>query len=148
MADHTLKPEVFELNNGTMQVKITNYGAIITSLSVPDKHGMWCESFSFFSPFGYFTLNLITLSFNLLMIWLDLLIDFTRKLGWRCSWIRLCRTIRGESYLIFGLTMVLGLLIGFFAVNNVTHFVIGLSLALYQYLVLVCMLNMPFCASC
>lgn len=103
--------------------------------------------FLFFSPFGYFTLNLITISFNLLIIWLDLLIDFTRKLGWRCSWIRLCRTIRGESYLIFGLTMVLGLLIGFFAVNNVTHFVIGLSLALYQYLVLVCMLNMPFCAS-
>lgn len=48
MADQTLKPEVFELNNGSMQVKITNYGAIITSLSVPDKHGMWCESFSFF----------------------------------------------------------------------------------------------------
>lgn len=40
MADQTLKPEVFELNNGSMQVKITNYGAIITSLSVPDKHGM------------------------------------------------------------------------------------------------------------
>lgn len=33
------KPEIFELNNGTMQVKITNYGATITSLSVPDKDG-------------------------------------------------------------------------------------------------------------
>lgn len=43
MADHTLKPEVFELNNGSMQVKITNYGAIITSLSVPDKHGNWAD---------------------------------------------------------------------------------------------------------
>lgn len=40
MADQTLIPEVFELNNGSMQVKITNYGATITSLSVPDKHGM------------------------------------------------------------------------------------------------------------
>ncbi|XP_034673299.1 aldose 1-epimerase isoform X1 [Vitis riparia] len=33
------KPEIFELDNGTMQVKITNYGATITSLSVPDKDG-------------------------------------------------------------------------------------------------------------
>lgn len=33
------QPEIFELNNGTMQVKITNYGATITSLSVPDKDG-------------------------------------------------------------------------------------------------------------
>ncbi|KAI9173624.1 hypothetical protein LWI28_003987 [Acer negundo] len=33
------KPEIFELNNGSMQVKITNYGATITSLSLPDKKG-------------------------------------------------------------------------------------------------------------
>ncbi|KAK1565651.1 hypothetical protein Q3G72_031736 [Acer saccharum] len=33
------KPEIFELNNGSMQVKITNYGATITSLSLPDKNG-------------------------------------------------------------------------------------------------------------
>lgn len=40
------KPELFELNNGTMQVKITNYGATITSLSVPDKDGNFFQ-FSF-----------------------------------------------------------------------------------------------------
>ncbi|KAJ4959714.1 hypothetical protein NE237_019624 [Protea cynaroides] len=33
------KPELFELNNGTMRVTITNYGATITSLFVPDKQG-------------------------------------------------------------------------------------------------------------
>ncbi|XP_042501041.1 galactose mutarotase-like [Macadamia integrifolia] len=33
------KPEVFELNNGTMRVKISNYGATITNLFVPDKQG-------------------------------------------------------------------------------------------------------------
>ncbi|XVF50438.1 hypothetical protein PTKIN_Ptkin04bG0100200 [Pterospermum kingtungense] len=36
MAD---QPQIFEINNGTMQVKITNYGCSITSLSVPDKNG-------------------------------------------------------------------------------------------------------------
>uniref|UniRef100_A0A7C9D9S6 Aldose 1-epimerase n=1 Tax=Opuntia streptacantha TaxID=393608 RepID=A0A7C9D9S6_OPUST len=39
MAGEGKKAEIFELNNGTMQVKITNYGCIITSLSVPDKDG-------------------------------------------------------------------------------------------------------------
>ncbi|KAJ4972804.1 hypothetical protein NE237_005978 [Protea cynaroides] len=33
------KPELFELNNGTMRATISNYGAIITSLFVPDKQG-------------------------------------------------------------------------------------------------------------
>lgn len=31
--------KIFELNNGTMQVKVSNYGCTITSLSVPDKDG-------------------------------------------------------------------------------------------------------------
>ncbi|GAB4850512.1 hypothetical protein Ancab_029822 [Ancistrocladus abbreviatus] len=39
MADQGRKPEIFELNNGTMRVKITNYGCTITSLYVPDKDG-------------------------------------------------------------------------------------------------------------
>ncbi|OVA04193.1 Aldose 1-/Glucose-6-phosphate 1-epimerase [Macleaya cordata] len=38
MADHQ-KPELFELNNGTMRVKISNYGCTVTSLFVPDKNG-------------------------------------------------------------------------------------------------------------
>ncbi|XP_057951336.1 uncharacterized protein LOC131146069 [Malania oleifera] len=33
------KPEIFDLSNGSMQVKISNYGATITSLSVPAKDG-------------------------------------------------------------------------------------------------------------
>ncbi|KAM7482929.1 hypothetical protein LguiB_007512 [Lonicera macranthoides] len=33
------KPEIFELNNGTMIVKVSNYGCTITSCSVPDKDG-------------------------------------------------------------------------------------------------------------
>ncbi|KAJ6960606.1 hypothetical protein NC653_038587 [Populus alba x Populus x berolinensis] len=33
------KAEHFELNNGTKRVTVTNYGATITSLYVPDKHG-------------------------------------------------------------------------------------------------------------
>ena len=37
------KPELFELNNGSMQVKITNYGATIVSLSVPDKDGIFSQ---------------------------------------------------------------------------------------------------------
>ncbi|XP_022135333.1 aldose 1-epimerase [Momordica charantia] len=39
MADQTQKPELFELNNGTMKVLLTNLGCTITSLSVPDKEG-------------------------------------------------------------------------------------------------------------
>ncbi|KAL6494936.1 hypothetical protein OROGR_030855 [Orobanche gracilis] len=31
--------KLFELNNGTMQVKVSNYGCTITSLFVPDKDG-------------------------------------------------------------------------------------------------------------
>ncbi|KAL6962995.1 aldose 1-epimerase [Sarracenia purpurea var. burkii] len=38
-ASQEKKPELFELNNGTMQVKVSNYGCTITSLSVPDKNG-------------------------------------------------------------------------------------------------------------
>ncbi|KAK6148155.1 hypothetical protein DH2020_019067 [Rehmannia glutinosa] len=33
------EPKLFELNNGTMQVKVSNFGCTITSLSVPDKDG-------------------------------------------------------------------------------------------------------------
>ncbi|XWS60842.1 hypothetical protein CRYUN_Cryun07bG0072400 [Craigia yunnanensis] len=40
MAD---QPQIFELNNGTMQVKISNYGCTITSLSVPDKNGQLAD---------------------------------------------------------------------------------------------------------
>ena len=42
MADQTKNinsPGIFELNNGSLQVKISNFGATITSLSVPDKNG-------------------------------------------------------------------------------------------------------------
>ncbi|KAF5469170.1 hypothetical protein F2P56_013264 [Juglans regia] len=39
MADPNTKPELFELNNGTMSVLITNLGCTITSLSVPGKDG-------------------------------------------------------------------------------------------------------------
>ncbi|EEF31898.1 galactose mutarotase [Ricinus communis] len=40
MADHTqMTPQLFELNNGTMLVKITNLGCTITSLTLPDKNG-------------------------------------------------------------------------------------------------------------
>lgn len=41
MADQNLKPELFELNNGTMRVLITNLGCTITSLSVPGKDGIY-----------------------------------------------------------------------------------------------------------
>ncbi|KAI3724284.1 hypothetical protein L2E82_36056 [Cichorium intybus] len=33
------KPQLFELNNGTMKVLVSNYGCTITSLFVPDKDG-------------------------------------------------------------------------------------------------------------
>ncbi|KAH9738956.1 Aldose 1-epimerase [Citrus sinensis] len=33
------KPELYELNNGSIRIKITNYGAIVTHLFVPDRHG-------------------------------------------------------------------------------------------------------------
>lgn len=38
MADQQ-KAELFELNNGTMHLKVSNFGCTITSLSVPDKDG-------------------------------------------------------------------------------------------------------------
>ncbi|CAH1435600.1 unnamed protein product [Lactuca virosa] len=37
MADQ--KPQLFELNNGTIKVMVSNYGCTITSLFVPDKDG-------------------------------------------------------------------------------------------------------------
>lgn len=62
MADQSKNtPEIFELNNGTMQVKISNYGATITSLSVPDKNGLF--SSSMISPF-YFTYLQILIKFS------------------------------------------------------------------------------------
>nr|GEU30434.1 aldose 1-epimerase [Tanacetum cinerariifolium] len=33
------EPQIFELNNGSMKVLVSNYGCTITSLFVPDKHG-------------------------------------------------------------------------------------------------------------
>ncbi|KAL5721878.1 aldose 1-epimerase [Ranunculus cassubicifolius] len=39
MADQQKTPEIFELNNGTIKVKVSNYGCTITSLFVPDKNG-------------------------------------------------------------------------------------------------------------
>lgn len=45
MAD---QPEIFELNNGTMRVLITNLGCTITSLSVPSKDGTFLSFFVFF----------------------------------------------------------------------------------------------------
>lgn len=39
MSDQNLNTHLFELNNGTIRVLLTNYGAIITSLFVPDKQG-------------------------------------------------------------------------------------------------------------
>ncbi|CAN6714444.1 unnamed protein product [Malus baccata var. baccata] len=39
MADANQKPEIFELNNGSMRALITNLGCTITSLSVPGKDG-------------------------------------------------------------------------------------------------------------
>ncbi|RZC67677.1 hypothetical protein C5167_011367 [Papaver somniferum] len=43
MADDQNVPELFELNNGTMRVKISNYGCTITSLFVPDKNGNFAD---------------------------------------------------------------------------------------------------------
>ncbi|CAM8974080.1 unnamed protein product [Rhodiola kirilowii] len=43
MADQSQKAQLFELSNGTMQVKISNYGATITSLSVPGKDGQLAD---------------------------------------------------------------------------------------------------------
>jgi aldose 1-epimerase len=40
MADqNNRKAEIFELNNGTMRVLVSNLGCTITSLSVPGKDG-------------------------------------------------------------------------------------------------------------
>lgn len=33
------EPKIIELNNGSMQVKVSNLGCTILSLSVPDKDG-------------------------------------------------------------------------------------------------------------
>ncbi|CAN0899866.1 Galactose mutarotase [Linum grandiflorum] len=39
MANPTKEPELFELNNGYIKVKITNFGCTITSLEIPDQNG-------------------------------------------------------------------------------------------------------------
>ncbi|MCI33784.1 aldose 1-epimerase-like, partial [Trifolium medium] len=40
MADQNQKAEIFELNNGTVQLLVTNLGCTITSFSVPGKDGV------------------------------------------------------------------------------------------------------------
>ena len=91
MADQNLKPELFELNNGTMRVLITNLGCTITSLSVPGKDGiftyMLCQLPSFYFLFSNMFVGML-LIFGFFGFW--------REIGWRCSWIRLCWTIFGK----------------------------------------------------
>lgn len=75
MADQSKNntPEIFELNNGSMHVKISNYGATITSLFVPDKNG----SFSIVSifirficfPFLHIRINHLMVEFDFLNNW-------------------------------------------------------------------------------
>lgn len=58
------KPELFELSNGSMQVTITNYGATITSLSVPDKNGSFiCLFFVFFIDYAESCINFSSFDF-------------------------------------------------------------------------------------
>jgi len=54
MADQNQKPEIFELNNGTMQLLVTNLGCTITSFSVPGKDGSLSLSLSQFTDFSFF----------------------------------------------------------------------------------------------
>lgn len=97
MADQ--KPQIFELNNGTMQVKITNLGCTITSLSLPDKNGnqfLWMIDRS----------NLFAFCCFLRCCWLLGSLDFCRKSGGCGSWIRLCWAIFGNSSHLFLLSSV------------------------------------------
>lgn len=68
------KAEHFELNNGTIRVTVTNYGATITSLYVPDKHGSFPFSFSAYVSV-YFVVSLLD---SLLCVWgvVDVMIVF------------------------------------------------------------------------
>ena len=75
MADPNQKAEIFELDNGTMRVLVTNYGCTITSLSVPDKDGIFCCSLSNTTFFFFIIVEL-------LMIFCSLLSgEFCRKIG-------------------------------------------------------------------
>jgi aldose 1-epimerase len=47
MADQNQKAEIFELNNGTVQLLVTNLGCTITSFSVPGKDGSFLFSLIF-----------------------------------------------------------------------------------------------------
>jgi hypothetical protein len=54
MADQNQKAEIFELNNGTVQLLVTNLGCTITSFSVPGKDGSFLFSLIFqFFPFFF-----------------------------------------------------------------------------------------------
>lgn len=68
MADHK-EAQIFELNNGTMKVLVSNYGCTITSLFIPDKHGIL---FSFFLFSHFFVLSCVIIMF---------VIYFSRKTG-------------------------------------------------------------------
>lgn len=67
-----LKPELFELNNGSIRIKITNYGANVTHLFVPDKRGL--STFFFFNPFFLFIS--IYIHTNLYFISADFDVDY------------------------------------------------------------------------
>ncbi|CAN1140748.1 Galactose mutarotase [Linum perenne] len=54
MENPTKQPELFELNNGYIKVKITNLGCTITSLEIPDKNGNKADvvlGFDFIEPY-------------------------------------------------------------------------------------------------
>jgi len=88
MADQNQKPEIFELNNGTMQLLVTNLGCTITSFSVPGKDGSL--SLSQFTDFSFFW------HANDLMV-------FCFFVTWRCvirccSWPWLCWILSGLNW--------------------------------------------------
>lgn len=99
------EPKILELNNGSMQVKVSNLGCTILSLSVPDKDGTfffsWKNPLSIFHPSWYHK-NWIFLVFN---IFLHYLFDWIFLKGiwvmWFLDLIPSSHTRRVEFYVNF-----------------------------------------------
>lgn len=81
LSNSMAEAKIFELNNGTIQVKVSNYGCTITSLFVPDKDGEFTKSIAYqrSNRFCISTVNACSLIFFVFALW--------REIGWCCSWI-------------------------------------------------------------
>lgn len=83
--------KTYKLTRGKLSVTFTNYGAVMTSLLLPDRHGLFLSLPNLLSSLPIFWFRS---DFVFLLMWF-------RKARWCCSWIWYCWCLQGNIFLIF-----------------------------------------------